>query len=854
MTTVTSLLRQRLLDLLEDRRVVVWYDPPGHFREFMLKIRPDGVAKILAADSRLRARREAEAIFAQLNEADAPAERNRHLLIYLPWARGQDERSRLEDPFESFAVAGTTFGVAESETLQALARQAMPAQAAEIDRLFREGCPTLDLLDDMARRTPGVAYPLLKQALRLEAPSEIVAAVLCRNEVRAALSAVQGTREELLRLAEAALGFTPPSVDASLEVILDSLGRFVLFSEFVFDLPADLPDALSGVPRADEARRQTIYDLCSRMRSADDTRDEYLDLANRVEQALNLPAAVPAATPLGTRDTFAFEEGRILTRVGEAARRGDLPAARELVIDRRKSIWAQRDERAILWQLAGRCLDLLETLARLQGELPAQSGTVAATGVAAWVNMYRHPEGLHRADLHARRVEQGAAECTEHEDTDALVEHCRSRYQEFTDRVQAGFLGAVSREGWPPEGVLRQTQTFDRSVAPALAQGRRVAFFLVDGLRYEMARDLIASLETLGEVSVQAAASVLPTTTPFGMAALMPGADGNLGHEVSESRDVVPTLGGKRLPDSKSRMDLLRSLYGDRFADITLGELLSASARSLTSRLAGVDLLVVKTQDIDGMGEGSSVYHARKYMGQILPEINAACDRLARQGIQRIVMAADHGHVLRREILPGEIVAEPPGDWYLSKRRCRLGRSAGSSPGVTVMRTSDLGLNGLLTDLAVPQGYRVFSAGEGYFHEGISLQECMIPVVELELTDRSIAGGQREQVSITYRADRFTSRVIGLKVSYTSITTPRLTVKIQAFDGTGAKAVVVGEAADCEERDPATGLVTLVQGATASIPLRIADGFSGEELEVRATEPNTGVVHSRLRLKNSTLE
>lgn len=130
----------------------------------------------------------------------------------------------------------------------------------------------------------------------------------------------------------------------------------------------------------------------------------------------------------------------------------------------------------------------------------------------------------------------------------------------------------------------------------------------------------------------------------------------------------------------------------------------------------------------------------------------------------------------------------------------------------------------------------------------------MIPVVELELADRSIAGGQREQVSITYRADRFTSRVIGLKVSYTSITTPRLTVKIQAFDGTGAKAAVVGEAADCEERDPATGLVTLVQGATASIPLRIADGFSGEELEIRATEPNTGVVHSRLRLKNSTLE
>ena len=162
-------------------------------------------------------------------------------------------------------MAGATFGDAESEQMPALARQAMPARAAEIDRLFREGCPTLDLLDDMARRTPGVAHPLLKQALRLEAPSEIIAAVLCRNGVRAALSEVQGAREELLRLADAALGFSPPTVDASLEVILESLGRLVLFSEFVFDLPADLPDALSGVPPAEEARRQTIYDLCIRM-------------------------------------------------------------------------------------------------------------------------------------------------------------------------------------------------------------------------------------------------------------------------------------------------------------------------------------------------------------------------------------------------------------------------------------------------------------------------------------------------------------------------------------------------------------------------------------------------------------
>ena len=36
-------------------------------------------------------------------------------------------------------------------------------------------------------------------------------------------------------------------------------------------------------------------------------------------------------------------------------------------------------------------------------------------------------------------------------------------------------------------------------------------------------------------------------------------------------------------------------------------------------------------------------------------------------------------------------------------------------------------------------------------------------------------------------------------------------MRIEAFDGSGPKAKLVGEAADCEARDPATRLVTLTK-------------------------------------------
>ena len=68
----------------------------------------------------------------------------------------------------------------------------------------------------------------------------------------------------------------------------------------------------------------------------------------------------------------------------------------------------------------------------------------------------------------------------------------------------------------------------------------------------------------------------------------------------------------------------------------------------------------------------------------------------------------------------------------------------------------------------------------------------------------------KPEVDIRYRSDRFTSRVVGLKFHLRSdiFATPAQ-VRIEAYDGKGAKANLVGEAADCEARDEKTREVTL---------------------------------------------
>jgi len=241
-------------------------------------------------------------------------------------------------------------------------------------------------------------------------------------------------------------------------------------------------------------------------------------------------------------------------------------------------------------------------------------------------------------------------------------------------------------------------------------------------------------------------------------------------------------------------------------------------------------------------------------MSDMIREVHTATDRLAGLGFTHFVYVADHGHVLLPEIAPGSIAQQPPGDWKMVKRRSLLGSSISKTPGVTIMPASHVGITGPVKEYAVPTGLTAFSAGYGYFHEGLSLQECVVPIVVLHARGARPVGSGPEEVEIRYRSDKFTSRVVGVKVWFNSLLSDSLTVRLEAFDGAGPKAKPVGEAADCEARDPATHLVTLKKGIETQVPIRIDDDFSGANVEIRATDPATGAVFHRLKLKSSALD
>ena len=845
---LSSYLHRLLIDKLNDCRILVWYDQDRAFGGFLRAFSAPNVRVVSAAESALDARRAAEAVYRSLNEPGQP-DANANLLIYLPRARWP-EAERTRDPFEVFAAAGAAFGIAEGERLLSLARAAMPDQSEQIEGLFLAGRPAFDLLDQLKA---SAAYPVVDQVLGTQAVVEVCALVLGSEAALAKLEAEPGGRIELLRLLESELGFVLPAKSKSQAALRERLSEYVLLSELAFDLPGPRPDALAAVPRADLPRRDRLYALCDRLRNSDDTREAYLALANRIENDLKLRDHFQGVTQLGVRDTFAFEEQQYLAaliKTPAVSKTAEVStaaaAARAILEERRKSVWRHQPERAQIWQVAERCLDLLETACQVD-QIPTGS-----LRLASLVEGYIRADGWNNLDRQQRLMEQAWADCAEGDEIRPLLDLARRRYRESSLRLQTRFLKYLQTQGWPPEGLLRQTQVFDRFVAPALERRVKVAYVLADALRFEMGRALADELAGLGEMALHAAAAALPATTASGMAALLPSADGVLQLRV-QGETLVPYLNDCPLPDLPARLALLTEKYGDRLAECTLNQWLDAGEKKRAA-LAAHDLLILRVGDIDEQGESLSPRQARKHMSGLLGDLKSAAIQLARQGFGQIVIAADHGHVLLPEVLAGDVAPTPEGEWLLSKRRLRVGALRLARPGSLVFKPAHLGLQVDAPDFVVPDGFNVYASDAVYFHEGLSLPECVIPVIELRPKGRPAGSGKQQSVELRYPRDKFTSQVIGLKVVYGALLGEPLRIRLEAYDAANPKGAPIGASADCAARDENTHEITLLPNAETDVPGLIEQDFKGQAIELRAIDPDSGVVWARLKLKNSMLD
>jgi hypothetical protein len=652
--------------------------------------------------------------------------------------------------------------------------------------------------------------------------------------------------------------------------------RALLLHEFLHDWRGDelTSFARQSLPVGKAAEENALADVQGLRRSHADV---YIAIASRIEAELELPELISGERPgvLGSIDTFPCEEQFLLRSVDAFIAKGEVAKAQELVAARSNSFWlvgqptdAQQSRRRLQWSLASTAAFLGLALDQAEAQLPK-----AAAPVEAWLAY--QAEIAHHVDGLQRRLEQQVAELSASEVEIAQgLEQLRRRYEALLEQQTQRFTDALQNAGWEIPGAFPQKRTWAERVQPGA--GRAVVFW-VDALRYEMGATLHErfsgwSREQLTDLKLEIAQAALPSITPVGMAALLPGAERSFAvADVNGSPCSV--VDGVPVGWSEGKVKRLAHLQQrvPTSVVISLVDLIRGKEAVLIEKLAGNGPVVVTSVGIDNAGErdtDDNLANVRTDMQRELDTIEDAVRRLAalplEHPLERFVITADHGFLhlpLGRE--PAMRIDPPDGKAFKLERRCWLGHSSAVKPPCVEIQPAALGYgpNGL--SVVVPRTAGVFKAGGSlcYHHGGSSIQELLIPLLSFRCApparaETSASGSntgskgkaKKEKPWPGVLVEKVTNRIlmvpIDLPVDLLNQGHTRQTV-LAAYDCKTQDLVATPIQAIGAELDRDTNRLTLTPGQAATIGLLIPGDWSGKKLYLELRDAATDLVLHR---------
>jgi hypothetical protein len=840
---IADFVRENVLQpRLEQTGCLVVYDPEKRYQQQCLELASDKVRVVDAAGSSIESRERALDSLRQVGQANTPL---RGILIYIPTKKSETEEQKQADPFAFYAACGSVFPKDDGDDYLSLCLRAKPDHSTEIRRVFAEspGGPSFAVIDAIGG---GAKWPQLRAALGVESGREILAALLAPNASQIeALKSREDWVQEARDFLRATLGMTVKTRSRSLNALADEIWRFVLFSEFTFDLPVPLPEQVKDAPHAPKEARPVIEDVCDRLRSDPKSRVMYIEHATAIEIDLNLAALCVGIEDLGERETFPFEERTFLRIACKGITDGDTDATRLMLARHNNSVWLGKGESQAQWELVRSGLALVEACEDLERQLPEHIRSQQDL-----LNFYIL--SLREADRLQREFEQACGGVLdEHGLMHDVIDRARDRYRKLAAKVQGVFSKHLETGGWPPQGRLANNEAFDRLVADRLKEsGRKVAYVMVDALRYELGVALQKMLAEDGPVELQAAFAQLPSITLVGMASLLPGASENL--KLTLERDtLVPKISGDTVSNVPQRMSVLSKRYGDRFAEMLLNDFV----RSKVKIAETVDLLVLRSTEIDSHLE-SNPETTLGLIPSMLKLIRVSLYKLRALGFKEAVIVTDHGFILNPEPEAGDVCAKPQGKWPINAHdRMMLGDGIADGHNL-VVGAERVGIYGDFAQAAMPLSMAPYRSGHLYLHGGASLQEGVVPILVARLDTSDSAALRKVVVELSYKtgATRITTRIPVVELALVSedIFTQGMNLEV-LLEAQDSKGKVVGEPRPGGTVDPATRTVTLTPGQRIQIAMRMDDEFRGK-FTVKVLNPKTLAAYKTLPLETDYTE
>jgi hypothetical protein len=150
----------------------------------------------------------------------------------------------------------------------------------------------------------------------------------------------------------------------------------------------------------------------------------------------------------------------------------------------------------------------------------------------------------------------------------------------------------------------------------------------------------------------------------------------------------------------------------------------------------------------------------------------------------------------------------------------------------------------------MPRALATFSKGTGYFHEGLSLQESLVPRLVVEFDKKKpVATAAVPDISLAVRKTKILARTVTVTVSWPSeallgFAEPAYAFKLVALQNKGE----IGHPTSSEHVDAACGLVKIYRGNSFKVSMLLNERVVEGPFQLKAIAPETEKVIESLDL------
>lgn len=321
-----------------------------------------------------------------------------------------------------------------------------------------------------------------------------------------------------------------------------------------------------------------------------------------------------------------------------------------------------------------------------------------------------------------------------------LIDNIQKDYlNRYLIKLNDSWQKAVESYSFKSTSLLIQNSFYAKKIKSYTESNNKIAVIISDALRYEAGVELMDAIrrEDKYEASVEPMIAMLPSYTQLGMAALLPHSQLAIDEKAGVFADNKATSG------LQNRSSILSAATGNNAVAFKSEDFMAMNRDDIRIYKRDNDVLYIYHNRIDSVGDKRDTEErVVEAVNDAINDILGIIKKIASADYYSIIVTADHGFLYQNQPVEETDYIELEKDWAeatFRDRRFVIGKDLPEHPGMMKKHASELGLDGDL-EIAFPKSInrlRLQGSGSRYVHGGVSLQEMIIPVVNINKKRKS---------------------------------------------------------------------------------------------------------------------